>query len=92
VQRVATGDPDARDRAEQEPSDRMQVDVALDEVPEPCDLQQRGGVENVRSDDARNRAERTPRLSQCSGVSLPLEIFSSDGTPGREGRDRYRRG
>jgi hypothetical protein len=23
----------------------MQVDVALDEAPEPCDLQQRGGVE-----------------------------------------------
>src|SRR6266480_3957531 len=55
VQRVAAGDPDARDRAEQQPSDRMQVDVALDEVPEACDPQERGGVEDVRSDDARDR-------------------------------------
>src|SRR5690348_1381555 len=54
LERVAAGDPDAGDRAEQEPRHRMQVDVALDEMADAGDPEQGSGVEDVRADDLRH--------------------------------------
>ena len=49
--RVVAADQDAGDRADQEPADRVQVDVAGDEVAEAGDVEERGRVEDVRADD-----------------------------------------
>ena len=51
----AARDPDAGDRAEQQPRRRVQVDVALHEVADAADPEQRGGVEDVGADDLRDR-------------------------------------
>src|SRR5438034_4436435 len=48
-------DQDSRDGADQQPRHRVQVDVAANQVTEACYPQQRGGVEDVRADDLRNR-------------------------------------
>src|SRR5690348_5250044 len=47
---LAAGE-DARDGADEQPRQGVGVDVAGDEVPEACDPEQSGGVEDVRADD-----------------------------------------
>src|SRR5438876_3065445 len=54
-EREAARHPDPRHRPQQQPRHRVEVDVALHEVSEARDPQQRGGVEDVRADDLRDR-------------------------------------
>src|SRR5439155_14610793 len=49
-EREPTRHPDPRYRPEQQPRHRVQIHVALHEVSEPGDPQQRRGVEDVRAD------------------------------------------
>src|SRR5438270_6315926 len=46
-----TAGENAGDGADEKPCHGMQVDVARDEMPEACDPEQAGGVEDVRADD-----------------------------------------
>src|SRR5881394_553386 len=55
VERVPAREPDARDRAEQEPPHRVEVDVALHEVADARDPEQGSRVEDVGADDPRDR-------------------------------------
>src|SRR5580765_5618196 len=54
VQREPARDPDSRNRADQEPRHRVEVDIALHEVAEAGDPEQCGCVEDVRPDDPRD--------------------------------------
>ena len=60
VQREPAREPDSGDGADQQPRHRVQVDVALHEVPEAGNPQQSGCVKDVRADDPRDRSADKP--------------------------------
>ena len=73
-EREARADQHTRDRADEQPRDRVLVDVAVEQVRDPCDPEQDGGVEHVGADHLRRGERVANSIASPKNVPEPTEV------------------